>query len=232
MPVFPQQLAATRDDFEQRVDRRSRAEQRIVAQHRPPVVVEDDNPLDPQKLPGPAACPPCSIVGNVTTRARRSVVLASAVCAAALGAVWATVGVASSATDPQVTGVTARLLPAAVVPHPTAVPRAAAGGFSARPVAGAPGTWFLTYRALGSRPIAAHVHLGRPGTRGPIALTLCTGAGCRSPLSGASAKIARGSGLWKAMLAGRAYVEVETRRNPLGEIRGQTLAVQTAVSPA
>jgi hypothetical protein len=39
--------------------------------------------------------------------------------------------------------------------------------------------------------------------------------------------ITQGSTLWRALIKGRAYVDVHTRRNPRGEIRGKTEAVQT-----
>lgn len=133
---------------------------------------------------------------------------------------------AGSVTDPAIVSVTARLVPGSVVPRPLA-PARARGSFSARFRAGARVTWFLTYSSLSGPVVAAHVHLGKPGKRGPIAIRLCPPQPCRPTMRGTRRAIAEGSAIRKALVNGRAYVDVHTRRNPRGEIRGQTEAVQT-----
>jgi hypothetical protein len=74
----------------------------------------------------------------------------------------------------------------------------------------------LTFRGLTGPASAAHVHLGRPGKAGPVAVPLC--GPCRSGARGTT-RIAGGA--ITALLRGGAYVNVHTARNPAGEIRGQ-----------
>lgn len=77
-------------------------------------------------------------------------------------------------------------------------------------------TWRLTFSKLTGRATAAHIHVGRRGTAGPVALALCgpcsTGASGRASITG---------GGLAALESGRAYVNVHTARNKAGEIRGQ-----------
>lgn len=76
--------------------------------------------------------------------------------------------------------------------------------------------WTLVFGRLTGRAQLAHIHLGRAGSIGPVAIALC--APCRS---GAHGTIFVGRRVWEAIAAGRAYVNVHTDANPLGEIRGQ-----------
>jgi plastocyanin len=80
--------------------------------------------------------------------------------------------------------------------------------------------WQLTYSKLTGAAIAAHIHLGRPGRAGRILIPLC--APCRPGASGTTNVPAAALPL---VLTGGTYVNVHTRRNPNGEIRGQ-LSVQ------
>ncbi|WP_371825282.1 CHRD domain-containing protein [Paenibacillus soyae] len=84
------------------------------------------------------------------------------------------------------------------------------------------------------RVTEAHIHLGRPGQNGPVVATLfgpnregvtfrngtitgtLRGRDLEGPLAGST--IAR---LVREIERGNAYVNVHTRRNPDGEIRGQ-----------
>lgn len=86
-------------------------------------------------------------------------------------------------------------------------------------------TWRLTFSGLTGRALAAHIHIGRRGVAGPVAVTLC--APCRS---GVSRRATLQGATLAALEAGRAYVNVHTRRNPAGEVRGQIAAVPLTVT--
>jgi len=115
------------------------------------------------------------------------------------------------------------------VPRPAGARSNARGSFVGTLVRkGSGGTvaWRLTFRGLTGRATAAHVHLAARGRPGPVALPLC--GPCRSGIRGsakANAKTVR------ALLAGRAYVNVHTARNPAGEIRGQIRRGSTVLPP-
>jgi hypothetical protein len=85
--------------------------------------------------------------------------------------------------------------------------------------------WRLTFSRLTGRAVAAHIHRGQRGRPGPVVVALC--APCRSGASG-TANVS--AAVLSALEAGRAYVNVHTRRNPAGEIRGQIPAVPLTVS--
>jgi hypothetical protein len=78
-------------------------------------------------------------------------------------------------------------------------------------------SWKLTYRKLSGPAVAAHVHRGRPGVAGGVILALC--GPCRNGQTG-SAPITKA--VAEAMRKGAAYVNVHTKKNAAGEIRGQT----------
>ena len=63
---------------------------------------------------------------------------------------------------------------------------------------------------------AAHIHRGRPRRNGPIVTNLC--GPCRSGQRG-STQITRYAA--RSILAGLGYVEIHTKTNLLGEMRGQ-----------
>ena len=86
-------------------------------------------------------------------------------------------------------------------------------------------TWRLTFSKLTGRGIAAHIHSGARGKAGPVIVPLC--APCRS---GARGRATVGPAVLSALESGRAYVNVHTKRNPAGEIRGQLPAVALAIS--
>lgn len=132
---------------------------------------------------------------------------------AALGAAGgAVVGVAASGG----TAVSATLTAKKEVPKPTGSPKGTGtftGTISAKKVL----KWKLTFTGLTSAPAGAHIHIGKPGKTGPVAIVLC-GSVCRSPKSGTATLTAA---QLKAIKAGGAYVNVHTTKNPGGEIRGQ-----------
>jgi hypothetical protein len=96
-------------------------------------------------------------------------------------------------------------------------------------------TWKLSFARLTGPALAAHVHLGAPGKAGKVIVPLC--GPCRSGRGGTrSVTVAAAA----AMIAGRTYVNVHTKANPNGEIRGTVKAiaptggggVTVAVTPA
>jgi hypothetical protein len=132
---------------------------------------------------------------------------------------WSGIGSAGWLGGTQAVGFTAKLGAAAEVPKPKGVRAGATGSFTAgltRRGAGGTLAWKLTFRRLTGRATAAHIHLARVGVAGRVAVPLC--GPCRSGARG-SAKLKAAT--VRALLRGRAYVNVHTRRNPAGEIRGQ-----------
>lgn len=115
------------------------------------------------------------------------------------------------------------------VPRPKGTRAEARGSFVAtneRQGASGRVTWRLTFRDLSGKATAAHVHVGKRGRPGPVALALC--GPCRS---GARGSTKAGGGTVQALLTGGAYVNVHTARNPAGEIRGQIRAGSTVPPP-
>jgi CHRD domain len=86
-------------------------------------------------------------------------------------------------------------------------------------------TWRLTFRKLTGRAISAHIHSAVRGKAGPVIVPLC--APCKS---GAQGRATVEASVLSALEAGRGYVNVHTRKNPLGEIRGQIAAVPLSMS--
>ncbi len=80
--------------------------------------------------------------------------------------------------------------------------------------------WALATRRLTGPALTAHIHTGTPGRRGPILITLCTSGRCS--LGGASFH-ALPAGYVRTMRLLGAYVDVHTKRNPRGELRGQVV---------
>jgi Cu/Zn superoxide dismutase len=86
-------------------------------------------------------------------------------------------------------------------------------------------TWRLSFSRLTGRALAAHIHLGARGRAGAVIVPLC--GPCRSGVSGRATVSGR---VLAALEAGRAYVNVHTRRNPGGEIRGQIPALALTIT--
>jgi hypothetical protein len=104
------------------------------------------------------------------------------------------------------------------VPHPKA-PAGAAGTFTATSVESSSGIafrWTLKFHGLSGKAMAAHVHLGRKGKAGPVAIPLC--GPCKNGQTG-TVKIKES--VEDALEKGTAYVNVHTAKNAGGEIRGQ-----------
>jgi hypothetical protein len=104
------------------------------------------------------------------------------------------------------------------VPKPKGNVRRATGAFvgtvTKEGTAGAV-TWRLTFSRLTGPAVAAHIHVGRAGRAGPVAVALC--GPCRNGQRGSA--IVNAATL-AALEAGRGYVNIHTRRNPAGEVRG------------
>jgi CHRD domain len=100
------------------------------------------------------------------------------------------------------------------VPKQAVKAPAATGAFTGT-LTGRKLTWSLSFRKLTGRAMAAHIHLGRPGKAGPVAVPLC--GPCRSGAKGSATLTAAQV---KAVLGGGTYVNVHTAKNPSGEIRG------------
>ena len=104
------------------------------------------------------------------------------------------------------------------VPKPKGA-RLAKGAFSAKYVenkTGATLTWKLTYSRLSGNALAAHIHMGKPGVAGPVIVPLC--GPCKN---GQAGKVHISKGVVRALEGGKAYINVHTKKNAAGEIRGQ-----------
>lgn len=76
--------------------------------------------------------------------------------------------------------------------------------------------WRLTFARLTGPATAAHVHLGSRGVAGGVAAPLC--GPCVSGRRGTTRLSAKAAA---ALRRGETYVNVHTKKNPAGEIRGQ-----------
>jgi hypothetical protein len=92
---------------------------------------------------------------------------------------------------------------------------AATGRFTAT-LTGSSLTWRLSFSKLTGKALAAHIHLGRPGVAGPVAVPLC--GPCAAGVHGTKLLTVK---VRAALLSGGAYVNVHTAKNKAGEIRGQ-----------
>ena len=133
-------------------------------------------------------------------------------------ALLAAVSIASG--SPSATKYTAKLTAAQEVPKPTSVPAGATGTFKAT-LTGTKLAWTLSYSHLSGAALAAHIHLGKKGVAGNVLVALCPTAAsssCKSPLKGTATLKASQV---KTLNAGGLYVNVHTKKNANGEIRGQ-----------
>jgi hypothetical protein len=123
--------------------------------------------------------------------------------------------------------ISTRLTPGREIPKPKGNVRRARGLFRGTVTKTGATTelrWRLTFSRLTSRAIGAHIHLGAPGTTGRVVVALC--GPCRSGV----ARTARlRPSIVEALEDGLAYVNVHTRRNRRGEIRGQIAALPLSI---
>ena len=113
-------------------------------------------------------------------------------------------------------------------PKPKGNVRRARGAFTAtitKQGSSAVLVWRLTFSRLTGKAFAAHIHSGARGKAGPGIVPLC--APCKS---GASGRVTVGASVLNVLEAGRGYVNVHTKKNPAGEIRGQLGAAALTIS--
>ena len=143
--------------------------------------------------------------------------IASVLCASSVALLTGTAGAASGTH-----AVRARL-----TPMPSAVhARHATGKFSGGlKLAGANSsfTWTLTFGHLTGTALRAGIYFGRRPKASQLALLLCNN--CRSGVSSYyHGSYVAGRRFVRAVLHGRAYIVIQTRRNPKGEVRGRITA--------
>lgn len=176
-----------------------------------------------------ALCSPCTSPDTGTVNAN-----AATLAALQAGTAYVNVHTATNAAGEirgQV-GVTANLRtvlsPRKEIPKPKGKVRRASGVF--RGVVTKIGTkaeleWTLTYSRLTTRVTGAHIHRGAPGTTGRVVVALC--GPCKS---GVTRTTRLRPALVEALEDGLLYVNVHTRRNPKGEIRGNIAPVPLSIS--
>jgi Cu/Zn superoxide dismutase len=111
-----------------------------------------------------------------------------------------------------------KLTSRAEVPRPKGA-LTAKGTFTASYVENSTGavlTWTLNYSRLTGNALAAHIHKGKKGVAGAVIVPLC--GPCKNGQKG-TAKISKA--VISALESGGAYVNVHTKKNQAGEIRGQ-----------
>ena len=160
---------------------------------------------------------------------KKSAVVTGGVTACALALI--AVGAATARPEATSIKVSTAMNAAQEVPAPSGDVAGARGTFTAtvtKSGAGATVRWTMTFRGLTGPAAAAHIHTGRTGQAGPVAVGLC--GPCTSPASGTAS--ADASAL-TALQNGGAYVNIHTATNGDGEIRGQvavTAAIKTALT--
>ena len=95
----------------------------------------------------------------------------------------------------------------------------AAGSFTGTYVENKTGAvlkWKLTYKRLTGSAMAAHIHGGKRGVAGPVIVPLC--GPCKN---GQTGKVHISKAVISALEGGKAYINVHTKKNAAGEIRGQ-----------
>lgn len=114
--------------------------------------------------------------------------------------------------------IAAKLTAAADVPKPVGAGNAR-GSFTGTYVttkSGATLKWKLSFSGLTGPALQAHIHLGKKGVAGNVIVPLC--GPCHNGQRG-TAKLTKS--IVKALVAGKTYANVHTKKNPAGEIRGQ-----------
>jgi hypothetical protein len=114
--------------------------------------------------------------------------------------------------------IAAAMSTSAAVPKPKGATHAR-GSFTGTYVttkSGATLKWKLSFSGLTGPALQAHIHLGKKGVAGNVIVPLC--APCHNGQRG-TAKLTKS--VVKALVAGKTYANVHTKKNPAGEIRGQ-----------
>ena len=151
--------------------------------------------------------------------------LAGATAAVLSALVWAAAGAAAKKPTPSHASsatpirVGTALVALQEAPKPALEVSRAWGHFAAtlQPTkAGYEMTWRVIFSKLSGPATSAYVHRGTRGKYGPALFYLC--GPCNS---GSHGKAYASPSEVDLMLTGQAYVNIRTRRNPSGEIRGQ-----------
>jgi CHRD domain len=129
--------------------------------------------------------------------------------------VAALVAVAGSTASPAVTKWSASLSPSQVAPKQASKNNNASGSFTAT-AQGYTLKFKLTFDKLSGPATGAHIGYGKKGKPGNVTLALCSP--CPNPTVN-SAGI--NPSLISAFKSGLLYVEIDTKKNPNGEVRGQ-----------
>jgi hypothetical protein len=141
------------------------------------------------------------------------------VISAAFVAALALSGLALAASHIEKYSLTASLTASQEVPKPAGAKAGATGKFTGTVVESGKRktlTWKLTYSRLTGKATAAHIHLGKKGKAGNVAVPLC--GPCKSGQKG-TAQLTEAQ--VSAIEAGKTYVNIHTVKNAAGEIRGQ-----------
>jgi hypothetical protein len=148
------------------------------------------------------------------------------IVSAALAVALALAGLTLAAGQKDTYKLTATLKARSEVPKPTGTRVGAKGTFTATTVELANDrarlTWRLTFSKLTGPAVAAHIHIGKPGKAGNVMVALC--GPCKNGKRGTETIT---HAQFRTIEAGRAYVNVHTKKNPAGEIRGQVKATET-----
>jgi hypothetical protein len=120
------------------------------------------------------------------------------------------------------------LTPRQEVPFPRGDVSEAKGGFTFTVRKSFRGTtlrWRLEWEGMTSRVLSSHIHIGARGKIGKVIIFICGAKNdpCRNERGG-SIRITQAQA--QALEAGNTYVNVHTRLNPGGEIRGQLRAAR------
>ncbi len=141
--------------------------------------------------------------------------MAKLVASLSLAGLIALAASSGSLAGSQSTVWTAKLTAASEVPKQVVKNTAGTGSFTGT-LTGTSLKFKLTFSKLTGPATAAHIHIGAVGASGNVAVALCTP--CKSPATGTVTITAT---LLKDAKNHRLYVNVHTKKNPNGEIRGQ-----------
>ncbi len=138
--------------------------------------------------------------------------------AATVVGILAITSLASGASTQRASSATfkATLTVGQVTPPVTGTKPGASGTFKAT-LTGTVLKWTLTYKNLTGPAFAAHIHIGARGKNGIAVISLC--GPCKSPMSGTANSVT--DDVATLMLKAGAYVNVHTKKNSEGEIRGE-----------
>ncbi|MGH2819184.1 MAG: CHRD domain-containing protein [Actinomycetota bacterium] len=115
------------------------------------------------------------------------------------------------------------------IPRPRGTSRKTKGGFTVtirRSFRGTTFRWRLEWFALTGRPIAAHVHVGARGKAGRVIISICGAAPRDRCINERGGSIRLSPAQAQALENGNIYVNLHTKRNPAGEVRGQLRAAR------